>query len=385
MMIRKPVSLLLALCLCCGMTAALAEAADTTSSSTYTVTWSEEDEPYAEWAYTHGFVYMPEENGYVKTEPEIVSSATQAKQGGVNYGAIEWTTEMQIAAVREFLKGGTYVGDAAYYQDETGNNYREMYQLATSYNNVPNNTNLEMVLDASSLHLLGVSEAGTSKTLEFQVNPRVSVSWVRQLRVEEEETYNYYCSYGVQYNGTVRIYTADDLETEEGQDALINLFDKYYPTLASTWSAYGASLSGLTDEAEIREAKLAYITKTVTGGASIVYEIVPENIVITAPFLMNMSPTMANAARFTQVQEGEPKYAYTLGLSESFLDMLVDYKAQVISSEEGAAMVTEYYSTGMYPTLDGYCSAYGAPTSLELAMLPTNAAGLKTQTTYIPE
>lgn len=44
----------------------------------------------------------------------------------------------------------------------------------------------------------------------------------------------FYCSYGIQYNGKVRVYTLDDLNTTEGQDALINLCDKYYPTLASS-------------------------------------------------------------------------------------------------------------------------------------------------------
>lgn len=382
MKFRKILSLALALCLlCCCM----AEEVDAVSSSTLKVTWSEEDTPYADWAYTHGFVYMPEENGYIKAETDAISSATLAKQGGVNYGAIEWDSELQKSAIREFLKGGKYLGDPAFAQDETGNNYREMYQMATAYNNIPSNTNLEMVLDAKTLHLVGSSEAGTGKTIEFQKNPNVSISWCRQLRVEEEETYNYYGSYGVQIDGTVRVYTAADLETEEGQDALINVFDCYYPTLASTWQAYGAGLAGLTDEAAIREAKLAYIGTNLNAGSMVVYEIIPSRIVITAPFLMNMAPTMANASMNTTVQEGEDKYAYALGLSDEFIDALIAYKNAFMATEEGMAVVNEYYTTGMFPTLDSYCAAYGMPTSLEYALMDNNAAGLKTQTTYIPE
>lgn len=183
----------------------------------------------------------------------------------------------------------------------------------------------------------------------------------------------------------MRIYTLDDLNTTEGQDALINLCDKYYPTLASSWAAYGKSLADVTDAAALREAKLAYITNTLQRGSMVYYEVLPESIVITAPFLMNMAPTMSNASRFTQQQEGTPKYAYTLCLSESFLDKLVAYRAAYIGTEAGKAAVTEYFSTGMYPTLDGYCATYGAPTSLELALNAQNAAGLKAQTTYIPE
>lgn len=93
--------------------------------------------------------------------------------------------------MREFLKGGKYLGDAAWAQDETGYNYREMYQMATIHGDTPANTNLELVLDASSLHLLGTSEAGTGKTLDFAKNANVSISWCRQLREEEETTYNF--------------------------------------------------------------------------------------------------------------------------------------------------------------------------------------------------
>ena len=342
------------------------------------------DEQYAQWAVEHGYVLNPEENGYIKLQPDALSSATANKVGGVNYGAIEWSDELRVSAIKEFLKGGHYLGSADFAQDETGYNYREMYQMATSYNNVPYNTNLELVLDADSLNLLGVSEAGTSKTLQFMLNPYVSISWCRQLRPHEEDMYNYYCSYGVQYDGVVRVYTAKDLETKEGQDALINLFDKYYPTLASNWGAYSACFAGLTDEQAIREGKLAYITKSVTGGAMVIYEVIPTRIIITAPFLMNMSPSMANGGRFTQQQEGAPKYNYTLEISESFLDELVAFKNAYIATEEGLEAVKSYYSTGMYPMLDGLCATYGAPTSLDYALMTTNAAGIKTQTTYLP-
>jgi hypothetical protein len=249
---------------------------------------------------------------------------------------------------------------------------------------MPNNTNLELVLDVDSLCLLGVSEAGTSKTLHFGYNPNVSISWCRQLRPHEEETYNYYCSYGVQFDGVVRVFTPADMQTEEGKAKLLNLFDKYYPTLATSWQGYAAAFAGLTDEAEITAAKFAYIEKQLTGGAMVIYEVVPTRIIITAPFLINMSPSMTNGVKFVTQQEGEKKYAYDLLLNESFLDALVAYKAAYIATEEGKAEVEAHYATGMYPMLDQYAAAFGAPTSLQICMMPTTAAGLKTQTTWTP-
>ncbi len=323
-------------------------------------------------------------NGYVKAEVDAVSSATTNKAGGVNFGAIEWTEDLQVMAIKEFLKGGHYLGDANYAQDESGWNYREMYQMATVSGNMPNNTNLELVLDIDSLALLGVSEAGTSKTLHMMQNPNVSISWCRQLRPHEEETYNYYCSYGVQFDGVVRIFTPADMQTEEGKAKLLNLFDKYYPTLATSWMGYAASFAAAATEEEITAAKLGYIEKQLTGGAMVIYEVVPTRIIITAPFLINMSPSMTNGIQFVTVQEGEKKYAYDLLLNESFLDALVAYKAGYIATEEGKAEVEAYYATGMYPMLDGLCAQYGAPTSLQICMMPNTAAGLKTQTTWTP-
>ncbi len=350
------------------------------------------DEQGAKWAEENGYVKADAVSSATATETsgteestDTVTSATESKQGGVNYGAIEWDEPLQEAAIKEFLKGGKYIGDASLYQDDTGYNYREMYQMATVRNGEPVNTNLEMVLDASTLHLLGVSEAGTGKTIDFQKDPDVSISWVRQLHEEDEETYNYYCSYGVQYDGTVKIYTSADLETEEGQDALINLFDKYYPTLASTWAGYGASFADKTDADEIRAAKLEYITNTMSEGASVYYVIIPTKIIITAPFLMNLAPTMTNATKFTtQLTGASSRYNYTLGLSDAFLDKLVDYKAAFIADDTGLEEVNAYYSTGMFPTLDEYCKQMNVPTSLENALDSTTAAGLKTQTTYLP-
>lgn len=57
----------------------------------------------------------------------------------------------------------------------------------------------------------------------------------------------------------MRVYTLDDLNTTEGQDGLINLCDKYYPTLASSWAAYGKGLADVADAAALREAKACSI------------------------------------------------------------------------------------------------------------------------------
>ena len=44
-------------------------------------------------------------NGYVKVGADAITSATTNKAGGVNFGAIEWTNDLQVMAIKEFLIG----------------------------------------------------------------------------------------------------------------------------------------------------------------------------------------------------------------------------------------------------------------------------------------
>lgn len=368
--------MLFALCVCGGAPAASAE--DAAKKPT--------DEEYAAWAEEHGYVLNPEENGYMKLSPELATAATVSGVGGINYGCIDWSEDIQKAAVREWLKGGMINADPAQAQDDSGYNYRNMMQLATSYNNVPNNTNLELVLDIDSLHLLGVSEAGTSTTIEFAENPNVCVAWSRQISVPEEKMgYNYYSSYGLSYYGQVKIYTSADLETEEGQNAVLNLFDRYYVTGASFWPGYTKGVTGWNDKAAVREAKLAYITNALASGSMVAYEIIPTRIVITCPFVILMAPVHMNALEYGTVREGNDKYGYDLGISDEFFDMLIAYKAEWLKDKANVKALEEYYSATRYQQLDAAIAAVGmAFTHLTLAQNPASVAGFKTQTTYVP-
>lgn len=343
-------------------------------------------EEYAAWAEANGYVLNPEENGYAKLSPELATAATVSGVGGINYGCIDWSEDLQKAAVREWLKGGMIHADPAHAQDDSGYNYRNMMQMATSCNNIPNNTNLELVLDIDSLHLLGVSEAGTSKTIEFAENPNVCVAWSRQISVSEEEAgYNYYGSYGLSFYGTVKIYSAADLETEEGQNALLNLSDRYYVTGASFWMGYTKGIEDWTDEAAVREAKLAYIANSMASGALVAYEITPRRIVITCPAVLIMAPQYFNAVTYGTVQAGADKYGYDLGIRDEFFDQLIAYKAEWMADEANAKAMEEYYAGPMFQMLDGALADAGMETTnLQLAQNPNSVAGFKTQTSWIP-
>lgn len=363
---------------CSSLCASAASAEDAAKKPT--------DEEYAAWAEEHGYVLNPEENGYLKLSPELATAATVSGVGGINFGCIDWSEDLQKAAVREWLKGGVTNADPAQAQDDSGYNYRNMMQLATSYNNVPNNTNLELVLDIDSLHLLGISEAGTSTAAELAENPNVCVAWSRQISLPEEKMgYNYYSSYGLSYYGRVKLYTSADLETEDGQNAVLSLFDRYYVTGASFWPGYTKGVTGWNDKAAVREAKLAYITNALASGSMVAYEIIPTRIVITCPFVILMAPVHMNALEYGTVREVDDKYGYDLGISDEFFDMLIAYKAEWLKDKANVKALEEYYSATRYQQLDAALAAAGMDfTHVSLAENPASVAGFKTQTTYVP-
>lgn len=325
-----------------------------------------------------------EANGYTQALPELATSATE-QGGGINYGAIAWSEELKVAAIKEWLKGAHTIADPNYAQDDSGYNYRNMMQLATSYNDVPNCSNLELVLNLEKMTLCGISEAGTSKTIEFLANPNVCVSWSRQIEEADEAAgYDYFGSYGLSFYGTVRNYTVDDLATTEGQDAVIRIFDTYYNTGFSFWAGYSKGFAELTDEAAIREAKLAYISNTLASGRMLAYEIIPSRVVVTAPFLILLVPQYTNALKYTQVQDGDDKYGYELGISDEFIDMVLAYKEEYLANEDNMKAVEEYYAQGMFPMLDPACAQMGLPTHIEMVKDLTHAGGMMTQITYTP-
>ena len=96
--------------------------------------------------------------------------------------------------------------------------YREMYQIATSHNNVPSISSVEMVLDTGTMKLYATSEKGTQKVLDIETNPNVGLYWVNQVDekdyfADSSDSRDYWRSYGVQIVGTGKILNPeDDLE-----------------------------------------------------------------------------------------------------------------------------------------------------------------------------
>ena len=177
-------------------------------------------------AWAKGQGYVKAEDFQMVTGADAITSATESGKGGINFGDMDLSDELKSELLLEYLKGAE-------------NNYREMYQIATSYNNVPTIGSVEYVLDPSDLSLFGSSETNTAKLNNMDLNPQVDLYWTRQIRAGDvcSEAVpvlpTYFMSYGVQFTGTYRRIVFAELSEEE-IPVFVNKARVYFATLSNT-------------------------------------------------------------------------------------------------------------------------------------------------------
>ena len=218
-------------------------------------------------AWAKGQGYVKAEDFQMVTGADAITSATESGKGGIN--DMDLSDELKSELLLEYLKGAE-------------NNYREMYQIATSYNNVPTIGSVEYVLDPSDLSLFGSSETNTAKLNNMDLNPQVDLYWTRQIRAGDvcSEAVpvlpTYFMSYGVQFTGTYRRIVFAELSEEE------------IPVFVNKARVYFATLSNTAPYAEKSDEDLyAFLCSSPMN----FYQIVPTRIVITSPWFLNVYDT----------------------------------------------------------------------------------------------
>ena len=172
-------------------------------------------------------------NGYVKASDYDLVTGVDAITGASD--KIEPEKQLPQEEIRalalDYLRGWPLKTDE---NGETIYSYREMYQIATSYNNVPGLSSVEFVLDPTTMKLYASSEKGTEKCEHIKHNPNVVMYWYHQIPEEEYVAYSndYFNSYGVQIKGTAKIM---DPNSEEA----VRAADLYIETLygAESWNS----------------------------------------------------------------------------------------------------------------------------------------------------
>ena len=212
-------------------------------------------------------------NGYLKAEEyqmqagvDAVTSATVSGVGGINFGDVDLSDELKKELILDYLKGAE-------------GNYREMYQIATSYNNIPTIGSVEYVLDPADLTLFGSSESNTAKLNNMHVNPNVDLYWTRQIRVGDTCSEampvlpSYFMSYGVEITGTYKPIRFAELSEEE-IPVYIAKAHYYFETLDTT-----AQLAAMDNDA---------LYQYLCASPMNFYQIIPTRIVVTSPWFLNV-------------------------------------------------------------------------------------------------
>ena len=200
---------------------------------------------------------------------DVVTSATESGVGGINFGDVELPDDMKKELILEYLKGAE-------------GNYREMYQIATSVNNIPTIGSVEYVLDPADLTLFGSSETNTAKLNNMNLNPSVDLYWTRQIRAGDicseaaPVLPSYFMSYGVQITGTYKAIHFAELSEEE-VPVYVAKAHYYFETLDTT-----AQLAAMDDD-----ALYAYLCQSPMN----FYQIIPSRIVVTSPWFLNVYDT----------------------------------------------------------------------------------------------
>ena len=184
-----------------------------------------------------GWVKNPLENGYYAKDEDVITGASETVDP-----ATQLTNEETRELALEYLHGWPLKTDE---NGETVYSYREMYQIATSYNNEPGLSSVEFVLDPVTMKLYASCEKGTEKCEHIKKNPSVVMYWYHQIPEEEYIPYknDYFNSYGVQIKGQASIM---DGTTEEAKHAA----DLYLETLygAEAWAAKGEAKAAIIDK-----------------------------------------------------------------------------------------------------------------------------------------
>lgn len=271
-------------------------------------------------------------------KPDAVAGATETGKGGLNFGTVSWTNDLMKSAVKEYVKGHKLT-------DGT-DSYREMYQIATVNQGVPQIASVEYFMDPETFTFYGSSESATGKVADLMANPTCALYWTRQLR-QSDMTFaaNYFMSYGIEVEGSAVFYDAATVNAMAAAEKanIITAGRNYYKSMGAQYAAYYDSTNAgyLADD--------VFVSKVFGSPATKFYAIKPTKIVLTSPYLMFVN-YIEDAAKddgyYFAVKQGSYTMAEYSFLSKSFLKSLLDFNRTSMGDQTLTYLSYVNYQTG---------------------------------------
>lgn len=160
--------------------------------------------------------------------PDAITGATKKRES--HSGAFRLTdTKEGQTLLREMVRDFIWTGDTTFDGHKVKGG-RQMFGIATSYNNMPENITAELTTDydeaTGTFTFYGTTAKDSGKILRASKSGTgVSVSWVKQLRENEQADYgwNYYDSYGISFDADIDVIRGADLNTGDAAKDQANI------------------------------------------------------------------------------------------------------------------------------------------------------------------
>ncbi|WP_289172376.1 hypothetical protein [uncultured Parasutterella sp.] len=278
-------------------------------------------------------------------QSDEISGATQKREATSGAFVLTKTPEgkkLLTDMAADFL----YTGPSKFDGKEIGGG-RNMYSIATSYGNRPENITAELTMDydpdAGKFVFYGTTAKDSGKILRASKSGTgLSVAWVKQLREDEIKKYgyNYYDSYGVQFDGPVEVITSNSINTgDKAKDLaalkrLEEIMGKSLTTIKE-WNLLWQFDPKLTGK-ELEKAKEQAIRDFMSYED--VYVVNPKKMIIIGYFYRPLMVNPKNAFVYRDYQIDSSKPGFKLESAPGYQKALRDTNCAYTVSKEGRAL-----------------------------------------------
>lgn len=280
-----------------------------------------------------------------------ITGATQKREA--SSGAFSLTKSAEGKKLLKDMAADFLYTAPSKFDGKTINGGRNMYSIATSYGNRPENITAELTMDYNpgegKFIFYGTTAKDSGKILRaVQSGTGVSVAWVKQLREDEIKKlgYNYYDSYGVQFDGPVEVFSSKSIntgDTEKDKAAMKRLEEIMGKSLSTIkeWNLLWQFDPKLSPE-ELAKAKERAIRDFLSYED--VYVVDPKKMIVIAYFYRPLMVSPKNAFVYGDYGIDSSKPGFKLSKAPGYLKALRDTNCAYTVTPKGRAE---------YPFLDG--------------------------------
>lgn len=277
-----------------------------------------------------------------KAEVDVITGATakrEATSGAFSLSKTKAGQALLLDMARDFI----WTGDSKF-NGKTILGGRQMYSIATSYNNTPESITAELTSEffpeTGTMLFYGTTAKDSGKILRARKSGTgVSVSWVKQLREDEIRNYgyNYYDSYGISFDADVEVITSDDINTKDEAHnkkvikRLADILGKSMTTIKE-WSllwSFDPKLKGR----ELEKAQEAAIRDFMSYED--VYILKPRKMIVIAYFYRPLMVSDKNAFVYREYALDSSRKGFNLATDPGYLAALRDTNCACTVSPKG--------------------------------------------------